>query len=82
MAPHIITKQPLAPYYPAAFTPAYLSLMCRDEHGRKPVRNTNVSVRCCHCIHTFCISLLYCLMHCRYVLRFMEFDLMYKPSLI
>lgn len=36
IAPHTITKQPLAPYYPAAFTPAYLHLMCRDEHGRKP----------------------------------------------
>ncbi|KAI9261025.1 hypothetical protein EDC94DRAFT_610604 [Helicostylum pulchrum] len=36
VAPHTITKQPLAPYYPAAFTPGYLSLLCRDEHGRKP----------------------------------------------
>ncbi|RCH83478.1 Phospholipase D1, partial [Rhizopus stolonifer] len=29
------TRQPLAPYYPSAFTPGYLSLLCRDEHGRK-----------------------------------------------
>lgn len=37
VAPHTITRQPLAPYYPAAFTPGYLSLLCRDEHGRKAV---------------------------------------------
>jgi hypothetical protein len=40
------TKQPLAPYYPAAFTPAYLSLMCRDEHGRKPVSLSLYYQRC------------------------------------
>ncbi|KAI9471840.1 MAG: hypothetical protein EXX96DRAFT_581892 [Benjaminiella poitrasii] len=35
-ASHITaSKYPLAPYYPAAFIPGYLSLMCRDEHGRK-----------------------------------------------
>jgi len=36
-AHYTTTRQPLAPYYPSAFTPGYLSLMCRDEHGRKAV---------------------------------------------
>ncbi|KAG2237483.1 hypothetical protein INT48_005516 [Thamnidium elegans] len=44
IAPHTITKQPLAPYYPAAFTPGYLSLLCRDEHGRKPVAITDSEI--------------------------------------
>ncbi|KAI8365162.1 hypothetical protein BD560DRAFT_402302 [Blakeslea trispora] len=34
-AHYATTRQPLAPYYPSAFAPAYLSLLCRDEYGRK-----------------------------------------------
>ncbi|KAI7901029.1 uncharacterized protein BX663DRAFT_516053 [Cokeromyces recurvatus] len=35
-AQHLMTtKYPLAPYYPSLFMPGYLSLMCRDEYGRK-----------------------------------------------
>ncbi|CAO3699468.1 unnamed protein product [Rhizopus microsporus] len=32
----VISKLPLAPYYPAAFIPLYLTLLSKDEYGRKP----------------------------------------------
>ncbi|KAG2212699.1 hypothetical protein INT47_000676, partial [Mucor saturninus] len=70
VAPHTITRQPLAPYYPAAFTPGYLSLLCRDEHGRKAppilfdalsvaITDSEIDLTSIHRLWTFRIELQY-----------------------
>ncbi|KAI8981744.1 hypothetical protein BDF20DRAFT_911999 [Mycotypha africana] len=70
VAPHLLSKQPLAPYYPSAFIPGYLSLMCKDEHGRKAppilfdalniaITDSEIDHNAAHRLWTFRIELQY-----------------------